>query len=185
MYNVIVAYCKSKKMKEEARKKVAELIELINRATPDSLKIAQAILKKNPLIQIPQLPLLKNYVKSRLRDKTREHPIESTLTILWSPKPLPIVTKELCTYKNGMLPKKKGQERDQVCVSMYSRQYLIFPSSNSKIIASVASCFFPVFLSAKSYNYDIIIFFVHWLLKKFTELIRFNYYGGFFRLILE
>ncbi len=57
-------------MNNETRERVAELIELINRATPDSLLIAQAILKKNPLIQIPQLPLLKKYVENSLTDKT-------------------------------------------------------------------------------------------------------------------
>jgi hypothetical protein len=46
------------------------LIELINRATPDSLNIAQSILKNYEEIKINQLAMLQELVKLSLADRS-------------------------------------------------------------------------------------------------------------------
>jgi hypothetical protein len=57
------------------------LIELINRATPDSLNIAQAILNKNEEIYLPNLPLLQNYVEQSLKDKANRQLSQKVRTL--------------------------------------------------------------------------------------------------------
>jgi len=49
---------------------IDHLIELINRATPDSLNIAQSILKNNEQIKIAKLAMLQELVKLSLADRS-------------------------------------------------------------------------------------------------------------------
>ena len=57
-------------MESRTSKDCAELIELINRATRDSLNIAQIILKNNQEIDIPNLSILQQCVEQSLRHKS-------------------------------------------------------------------------------------------------------------------